>query len=80
MRKKKTHNLNPNKKQSESQKQMILEFLLNGCGLTRLDAMRHFKCLSLPQRVYDLNSEGWGIRKRMIETLETRKRIAEYYL
>jgi hypothetical protein len=73
-------NNNPNKKQGESQSVMILEFLLTGCRLTVLDALKYFGCLSLSQRISNLNAEGWGIQKRMIETPGTKKRIAEYYL
>ena len=72
-------NTNHNKKQGESQSVMILEFLLTGCRLTVLDALKYFGCLSLSQRISGLNAEGWGIRKRMITT-STNKRVAEYYL
>lgn len=72
-------NNNPNKRHGETQMQQILEFLLSGCSLTVLDALRYFKCLSCSQRISNLNAMGWGIKKRMIK-VDSGKFVAEYYL
>jgi hypothetical protein len=71
---------NPNKKHEQTQKEMILEFLLCGCRLTVLDALNKFGCMSLSQRISNFNADGWGVKKDMIVSPKSKKRIAEYYL
>lgn len=73
-------NVNPNEKASETQMDMILESLLLGEKLTVLDGVVRFKCLSLSQRVSDLERKhGWTIYREMITT-DSGKRVAQYSL
>ena len=53
--------------QTESQKQMILEYLLTGCSITQLEALTLFSCFNLRNRVSELNREGFHIKKKMVK-------------
>ena len=64
-----------------SQKDDILAALRTGERLTSLQALQRFQCMTLAQRVSELNREGAGIQSRLIPTKEGgRKRIAEYFI
>jgi hypothetical protein len=76
----KATNINLNEEESATQMDMILEALLLGEKLTVLDGVIRFKCLSLSQRVSDLNlKHGWDIKSRYI-TVESGKKVKEYSL
>lgn len=77
---KQAKNINDNETEAVSHRQAILEFLLTGCSLTVLEALKYFNCMALSQRVSDLNRDGWCIQVRMIKTEFSKKRIAQYYL
>lgn len=68
------------KTQNESQAKQILNYLLLGCKLNGLEALRLFKCFRLPARIRQIEEE-YGIRaeRTMIKT-ESGKHICEYYL
>jgi hypothetical protein len=73
-------NVNPNLKTADTQMAMILESLLLGEKLTVLDGLVRFKCLSLSQRISDLERKhGWTIHREMILT-DSGKRVAQYSL
>jgi hypothetical protein len=73
-------NLNPNQVESETQMQMILESLLLGEKLTVLDGVMRFKCLSLSQRISDLNlKHGWDIKSEWV-TVDSGKKVKRYSL
>jgi hypothetical protein len=74
------HNINLNPVEvTESQNQRILEFLLTGCSLTQMEALKHFGCMRLPSRIHELNCKGWHIQQKMVLT-GNGKRIAQYFL
>lgn len=73
---------NPNmsqKKQGESQKTQIINYLMTRGPLTVLEAMQHIKCYALSQRIGELRNEGFPIEREMIQ-VDSGKRIARYYL
>ena len=70
-------NDNPNKKESESQRKLILDYLLTGLPLTPLDALIHFKCLRLSGRIEELRKEGYPIKTKLV-AVDSGKRVAQY--
>lgn len=72
-------NINQNKAQTESQKQMILEHLLTGCSITTLEALMWFNCMKASNRVSELKDQGWPIQTKIIDT-DSHKRVAQYRL
>ena len=73
-------NINENSAASKSQKQQILDFLLEGGRLTQLVALNKFGCFRLASRISELRSEGFDIRTEKTTTTWSKKKIAEYYL
>jgi len=63
----------------ESQERMILKHLQRGGKLTPMFALRHFGCLRLGARIYDLKQKGHDIQRQMIKFIDG-KRVAEYRL
>lgn len=57
-----THKNNNRKK---SQKQLILDYLLEGNEITPIDALNKFGCLRLGARIADLKKDGYDIKKRI---------------
>jgi hypothetical protein len=64
---------------TQTQDQMILEFLLTGCGLTPLQALQWFGCLRLASRINTLRNQGFVIHTMMVKT-KSNKHIATYHL
>ena len=60
-----------------SQKERILDYLMQGHTLTRLEALDRFQCMSLSQRVGELIRLGNPIKREFIRT-PTGKTIKEY--
>lgn len=64
-----------------SQKQQILDALKAGRRLTGLIALQDFQCMTLAQRVSELQMEGHAIHSRLIPNKPGgRKRVAEYWM
>lgn len=71
---------NENLNDSKSQLNMIKESLLLGEKLTVLDGVMRFKCLSLSQRISDLNlKHGWNIKSEWV-TVDSGKKVKRYSL
>lgn len=67
---------------TESQKKAILDYLLTGCRLTGLEALKLCGSIKASNRISELNEEGYGIKSEMI-TIKTKfgeKRVAQYYI
>lgn len=58
-----THQENNNKK--KSQKQLILDYLLEGNEITPIDALNKFGCFRLGARIADLKKDGYDIKTRI---------------
>ena len=58
-----TNHQNNNRK--KSQKQLILDYLLEGNEITQLDAFYKFGCFRLGARIADLKKDGYDIKKRI---------------
>lgn len=73
-------NINDNELSARTQNKMIAAWLQAGSTLTSLEALRHFGCMRLASRIYDLRSQhGMDIRNRRVKTA-TGKTVCEYYL
>ena len=71
------------KKEGESQKAMILEYLQLGHPLTSLEALRHFGCARLGARIWDLKhdkKDPKNIVTEIVHDKKTGKRYASYTL
>lgn len=66
-----------NNNRKKSQKQLILDYLLDGNEITQLDALYKFGCLRLGARIADLRDEGYDIKTRIAKA---DKRYAIYTL
>lgn len=66
----------------ESQKKAILDYLLTGCKLTGLEALKLCGSIKASNRISELNEEGFGIKSEMIKikTKFGEKRVAQYYI
>lgn len=64
----------------ESQKQQILNDLMNGLKLTGLDILKYYGCIKASNRISELRQEGHKIKVKMIEvkTKFGKKRVAQY--
>jgi hypothetical protein len=63
-----------------TQNQRIKEYLKQGKSLTSLDALSMFNCFRLSARIKDLEYEGMKIKREMIITQYSKKKVAKYYL
>lgn len=63
-----------------SQKEKMLEYLINGNRLTPLEALQKFGCLRLGARMWDLRDAGYDIQSRIIKDERTGKHYSEYWL
>ena len=70
-----TNHQNNNRK--KSQKQLILDYLLEGNEITPMDALNKFGCFRLGARIADLRDEGYDIKTRIAKA---DKRYAIYRL
>lgn len=66
----------------ETQKRIILEYLLTGCRMTGLDALRIAGCIKASNRISELRADGFAIKYtwKEIKTKFGDKRVKEYYL
>lgn len=62
-----------------TQKEQIKAHLLSGKTITPLEALRHYGCMSLAQRISELKVEGMEINSTPIKVGEN-KRVAKYQL
>ena len=74
-------NINLNQNQGKSQMKLIKSYLLKGRKITPLDALRHFQCMRLGARIYDLRKppHSLPIQSHKILT-HTGKWVSEYYI
>lgn len=71
--------INLNEKKSQSQCDMIADWLAQGYSLTSLDALKLFNCMRLASRICDLRDRGLEITTCRIKT-PTGKYVTEYSL
>lgn len=64
---------------TESQNQMILDYLKTGKILTPLEALDMFGCLRLSGRIYELKNQGWPILSER-RALDSGKIVGHYSL
>ena len=65
------------------QKDMILDLLEDGIGLTALDALIECSCLRLAARICDLRRDGYDIvtiPRQITNGVGNTKIVADYYL
>lgn len=74
-------NDNENLQSSESQKKMILAYLMDGHRITSLEALNMFGCMRLASRISDIRRDHpeLNIKVDRIETA-TKKKVAQYYV
>ena len=72
-------NINENAATSASQKQRILEYLLEGNTITPLEALSKFGSFRLGARIADIKEMGYDVKSRYI-TVPGDKRVKQYYL
>ena len=73
-------NINDNSVQSGSQKDKILDYLMEGHSLTPLEALNLFGCFRLGARIADIKGEGYLIRTVRVKDPRTGKYYASYSL
>ena len=74
-------NINDNSVSSSAQKQMILDYMLEGNPITPLEALEKFHCFRLGARIWELvHKDGYLIYKEMVKDPKTGKRYARYSL
>ena len=73
-------NINDNSVQSRSQKDRILDYLMEGHSITPIEALNLFGCFRLGARIADIKGEGYLIYKEMVKDPKTGKRYAQYYM
>lgn len=54
-----------NDNRKKSQKQLILDYLLEGNEITPMDALNKFGCFRLGARIADLKKDGYDIKTRI---------------
>lgn len=67
-------------KSAKSQKQAIMEYLLDGHSITPLEALEMFGCFRLGARIADLRKLGMNIQNDNPRDPVTGKRYAKYRL
>lgn len=72
-------NVNLNEEKSQSQCDMIADWLNQGYSITSLDALRLFGCLRLSSRIWNLRERGMNIQKKTV-VLPNKKRVCEYFI
>ena len=73
-------NINDNSVQSSSQKDRILDYLMEGHSLTPLEALNLFGTFRLGARIADIKAEGYLIRTERVKDPRTGKYYASYSL
>lgn len=72
-------NTNENQKDSRSQTDRILDYLLTGKSITPLEALDLFGCFRLGARIADIRQKGYLVYSEFITT-PTGKRVKRYHL
>lgn len=54
-----------NNTRKKSQKQQILDYMLDGNEITPIDALNKFGCFRLGARIADLKKDGYDIKTRI---------------
>jgi hypothetical protein len=70
-------NINDNASSSQTQCNMILEWMQKGYSITSLEALNLFGCMRLASRIHDLRERGYDINTCKIKT-NTGKWVTEY--
>lgn len=68
--------------QTDTQKEMILEWLLLGLPLTPMESIKRFGCTKLSTRVCELVQDGFPISKRWVEVRNRfgkKVKVMQYY-
>ncbi len=73
-------NINENGVQSSSQKDRILDYLMEGHSITALEALNLFGTLRLGARIADIKGMGYLVHTEMVHDRKTGKRYASYSL
>lgn len=60
-----TNNTHQDDNRKKSQKQQILDYLLEGNEITPIDALNKFGCFRLGARIADLKKDGYDIKTRI---------------
>ena len=58
-------NNHQNNNRKKSQKQQILDYMLDGTEITPIDALNKFGCFRLGARIADLKKDGYDVKKRI---------------
>lgn len=63
-----------------SQKELILNHLLDGKSITPLEALDLFKCFRLGAMIWDLKKEGHDIKSELFFDERTNKHYEKYWI
>ena len=72
-------NTNENQKDSRSQTDRILDYLLTGKSITPLEALDMFKCFRLGARIADIKARGYIVYSEFVST-PSQKKVKRYHL
>lgn len=72
-------NNNENKKESKSQTDRILDYMLTGKAITPLEALDLFGSSRLASRITEIKARGYLVYSEFVTT-KTGKRIKQYHL
>ena len=72
-------NINENAATSASQKQRILQWMLEGNTITPIEALNKFGSFRLGARIAEIKEMGYIVNSRFVTT-PTQKRVKQYYL
>ena len=72
-------NTNENKKDSRSQTDRILDYMLSGKSITPLEALDMFGCFRLGARIADIKAKGYIVYSEFVTT-PSKKKVKRYYL
>lgn len=72
-------NINENPKESRSQTDRILDYLLSGKSITPLEALHMFGSNRLAARIADIKARGYLVYSEFVTT-NTQKKVKRYYL
>jgi hypothetical protein len=73
-------NDNPNEVSSESQREKIHKYLLEGETITSLEALKLFQCFRLASRMTDLKKREVPFDSVFINTPTSKKRVKAYFI
>ena len=65
---------------SQSQNQLILNYLKRGNSITPIEALEKYGCFRLSARIYDLKLQGHDILKQNVQNFDKTKTYAKYTL